>query len=487
VCTRLDDNPVYAENGSTFMSTRLYDAFEVCLAAMATGVDLESCLYLYPELQDELRPALEATRQARSTVQQDRHYEAMKRSRTRFLNRAAELRSRPRLFIFSFALSRLTLVALSVLIVIAASLNGLVVASAKTLPGDALYPVKRAAENVSLSLARDREFRQQMEQSYQHRRTEEIRSLLVQKRVRNISMEGVVSATTPQQLVVNGIPVRLKAGATVIGEVQPGRVVEVEGQTQPGGWIEADELHLRFYEYAGKLTAIDPGSWTVSTQEFLISPSTRIDPALEVGDRVLVLVYSSDDGNDYAQAILRLPETIPGGGGFAPIEIEFMGTVTAIAGDTLTVDDKLILFNDETEFKGAVSTGLLVKVHAMVAADGRLTAYEVENIAPPESSSGSTPQDDPDESSMAGEPEDQETASPGSGDEGDDEASREDQLDNPEGETGSSGQSGEDQDSDSDSGSGEGGSAGDEDNSGDDNDGNDEPDEDHSGDSSQDD
>jgi len=37
------------------MSTRLFDAFEVCLAAMATGVDLESCLSLYPSLHEELR------------------------------------------------------------------------------------------------------------------------------------------------------------------------------------------------------------------------------------------------------------------------------------------------------------------------------------------------------------------------------------------------------------------------------------------------
>jgi len=134
----------------------------------------------------------------------------MERSRARFLSRAAELRLRQRPALYARVMPRLALVALAFLLVIIGSMNGLVVASAKTLPGDALYPVKRAAENVTLSLTRDIGVRQQMEESYQHRRAEEVRSLLAQQRVHSISMEGLVSAATLQQLVVNGIPSGLK-------------------------------------------------------------------------------------------------------------------------------------------------------------------------------------------------------------------------------------------------------------------------------------
>jgi hypothetical protein len=42
----------------------LVDALEVCLQALQTGVDLESCLGLYPQL-GELRPLLESAVLAR--------------------------------------------------------------------------------------------------------------------------------------------------------------------------------------------------------------------------------------------------------------------------------------------------------------------------------------------------------------------------------------------------------------------------------------
>jgi len=76
---------------------------------------------------------------------------------------------------------------------------------------------------------------------------------------------------------------------------------------------------------------------------------------------VLVLVYSSDDGHDYAQAVLRLPEDLPGASGFEPFEIEFIGTISAIEGDILTIDGKTIRLMDESELKGAVTTGVWLK------------------------------------------------------------------------------------------------------------------------------
>lgn len=42
------------------MSDRAAAAYEVCLQALRTGASLEACLSLYPDLADELRPALQA-------------------------------------------------------------------------------------------------------------------------------------------------------------------------------------------------------------------------------------------------------------------------------------------------------------------------------------------------------------------------------------------------------------------------------------------
>ena len=39
----------------------LYEALEICLKDLEKGADLESVLFRYPDLADELRPILEAS------------------------------------------------------------------------------------------------------------------------------------------------------------------------------------------------------------------------------------------------------------------------------------------------------------------------------------------------------------------------------------------------------------------------------------------
>lgn len=360
------------------MSERLFDAFEVCLSAMATGVDLETCLSLYPDLADELRPALQMAYRTRQAAQADVPAMAMNRSRAKMLARAGELRSKKRTFSLPGAFPRLALASLVVLLVFFLSVNGLATVSAKALPGDGLYPVKLAAENISLRLVPSGEARQQLVDDYQQRRTEEVRSLLAMGLVRKISLEGVIDQVLPEQLIVQGIPVRLDTETIVMGEMIPGRLVKLEGSTQPGGWVDADKLQLRFYENYGEVISIDPQSWTVGEKTFKTLDSTHIDPTLKIGDQVLVLVYVGDDGTLYAQAILRLPEELTPQTDFVPFEVEFFGNVEAVSSESLVVNGKTIQITGQTELKGDITTGAMVKVHALVAADGSLTAREIE-------------------------------------------------------------------------------------------------------------
>ena len=208
------------------------------------------------------------------------------------------------------AAPRLAILAVALVLVFMLSLNGLAVASAKSLPGDALFPVKLAAESVSLKLTSNPETRLKMEEDYQQRRADEIRSMLSQSRVHNVSFEGVVGEVGPDRLLVQGIPVELNTGTIVMGEILPGTLVEVEGTTQSGGWIDADELHVRFFETSGVLNDIQPGLWTIGDTQYKILRETHLDPTLRIGEHVLVLVYAGDDGSQYAQAILSVPATL---------------------------------------------------------------------------------------------------------------------------------------------------------------------------------
>lgn len=372
------------------MSTELHDAFEVCLAALATGAKLEACLALYPDLADELRPLLITAQQARQAARLEVPVAAMNRSRAKFIARAGELRRSSKPFARLFSLPRLAMATLAVVLVFFLSINGLVVVSARSLPGDTLYPVKLAAENVSLKLAPNAELRQRLSEDYQLRRTEEVRSLLAQNLVRNISLEGVISQVNPDGVLIDDLPIIFDVQTRISGDLLPGRLVKLEGVTQPGGFIKADSIQLRFYEYAGEVKTIQSDVWLIGDTSFTILNGTRIDPALRVGDRVLVLVYAGDDGRLYAQAILRIPETIPSGQKFEPFEIEFSGVIEAVSADMLIVNGKNVRLNSATEIKGDLSIGKQVKVHAQVSEDGSLTATEIE----PESGTDSRGNDD---------------------------------------------------------------------------------------------
>lgn len=360
------------------MSAHLHDALEVCLAALATGAKLDTCLALYPDLAEELRPLLLTAQQARQAARQEVPVAAMNRSRAKFIARTAELRrgSKPPSRLLSF--SRLAMATLAVVLIFFLSINGLVVVSAKSLPGDTLYPVKLAAENVSLRLAPNDELRQRLSQDYQQRRADELRSLLAQNLVRNISLEGVISQVNPNGVLIDNLPIIFDAQTKISGDLLPGRLVKLTGVTQPGGFIKADSIQLRFYEYAGEVRAIQSNAWLIGDTSFTILNGTRIDPALRIGDRVLVLVYAGDDDRLYAQAILRIPEHLSNPTKFEPFEIEFSGVIEAISGDMLTINGKNVQISSQTEIKGEISTGTQVKVHAQVAEDGSLTAIEIE-------------------------------------------------------------------------------------------------------------
>lgn len=428
------------------MSERLYDAFEVCLSALATGVDLETCLALYPDLADELRPALQTAQRARLSAQADVPAAAMNRSRAKMLAHAGELRSKKKTFFLSGAFPRLALASLAVVLVFFLSFNGLATVSAKALPGDGLYPVKLAAENISLRLAPSGEARQQLADDYQQRRTEEVLSLLAIGTERRISLEGVIDEVSPEQLIVQGIPVRLNADTDVSGVMVPGRLVKLEGTTSPGGWVDADSLKLRFYEYYGDVNSIDPQSWTIGETQFKTLDSTHIDPALKAGDKVLVLVYVGDDGTLYAQAILRLPEELTQKEDFVPFEVEFEGNVEAVSSDELVVSGKTVRINDETEIKGDLITGALVKVHALVAADGSLTAREIELDGEGFQQGGDRDDDSDDNSSDDSDDSDDESDDSDS----DNDSSDDDSDDNSSSSNSTSGSDDDDDDSDTD-------------------------------------
>ncbi len=63
-------------------------------------------------------------------------------------------------------------------------------------------------------------------------------------------------------------------------------------------------------------------------------------------------------------------------------EVEVFGAVEQVTPNFITVQGKDIRLTPQTEFKDSIEVGALVKVHAILADDGSLTAREIELSLP---------------------------------------------------------------------------------------------------------
>ena len=359
------------------MNERLFDAVEICLAALRTGVDMDACLALYPDLSNELRPILEASRAARQLGNiQTPPASIENRSRARFLTIAAALGSKPKPRFRWTSLRRMALVTLIILVAFAVSWNGLLVASAQSLPGDVLYPVKRVSERVNLRLMPNLEEKHQYESDFNLRRAEEVKLLLDLGRVEHVSYEGTVTEITPDRWVVGGFTVFVSADTVYVGAPKVGQFVEIEGQSQPGGWVKAQEIHLRYFQYVGEVEQIAQDVWSISGTQFDLSPNTQIDPGLNVHDQAFVLVQSNDDGKLTALAIMGVPAGIQFNNQGTEMLLE--GTVESVSDSSWVVAGRDLGIDAQTVIAANISVGSMVRIFAVSNWDGSLTATKIE-------------------------------------------------------------------------------------------------------------
>lgn len=292
----------------------LIDALAVCLDAMAIGSDLETCLGMYPTLAEDLRPLLQTAQTAQIASPLPVPIEAMNRSRTRLLGRAAEYRTapRPRAGVFAW-LTRTPRFAVSSLVTIMVLFAGLFTINslaARALPGDAFYPLKLSIENATMGLTPGSPAQQALEQVYRERRIDEVRALLIAGREETITFEGVfaarelLSGVAPERLLVSDIYVLNTIDTTTIGELEIGMLIQVVGRTRADGYVEATVLRPRAFAFVGLVESITSDAWRVDGRAVGIRAETQIDAGVELGSKVMVLAEFDDEATLFARAIL---------------------------------------------------------------------------------------------------------------------------------------------------------------------------------------
>ncbi|MGA2505817.1 MAG: DUF5667 domain-containing protein [Anaerolineales bacterium] len=226
------------------MNEKLQDALETCLQRMAQGETLDSLLGRYPGLAVQLSPLLKAAAHARSVRRESLPSSALARQRSRGLALAAELRPRKNRPLLLRGFWRISLTALSVIAILVLSSNGLLDASAHSIPGDTLYPLKRSVESTQLHLTSDPAEKEVLEQTFSERRVDETRSLITIRRSESVEFTGIVSSQTDVEWIVSGIPVVITSDTDMDDGIIVGDEIDVRGSTNPAGDVEAIFLSL---------------------------------------------------------------------------------------------------------------------------------------------------------------------------------------------------------------------------------------------------
>ena len=236
------------------------EVLEQCLARLQSGEPASACLEDYPELADELGPLLEVAQSLQAmAATRSAPPASLAAGRERFLRQAAEARSKRRPLkawghreallqqlagFFSPVLRRglaSTVIAAAVLFALLAGTT--MMASANSLPGDALYPVKRAAESVRLALTLDQAGRATVQRALDQRRIDETQAVLRQHKVTEVSFRGLVDSFDGSTLIAAGLTVQIQPTTQFVGpRPSPGQLVAVVALSQEDGSLLARRI-----------------------------------------------------------------------------------------------------------------------------------------------------------------------------------------------------------------------------------------------------
>lgn len=343
--------------------SNLYDVLETCLQDIDQGADVESVLFRYPDLADELRPILEASVQAKRIAVPEPSSEVVRRNRAKILQQAAERREsmvQPSRRVWSVPLRRV-MVTLFVVLALFVSSTNLVRAASTTLPGDNLYPVKRTWEDVLVLFTFNLQAREALEVAHENERLEELYEIFAEGRSEEVDFAGVVTRQNGDLWLVSKVLVVISAQTEIRDQaVAIGDAVRVRGVTQADGTVLAERIDV--LAAGAPLPEVDDddhsGPGNGGNQNENESDDDHSGPG------------SGDDAPD-------IEETNTNESGFDRRDVTINGVVDSVSGSILIING-LTMDIRNAEVRGIPATGASVKVDGYYDANGNFIVTRIE-------------------------------------------------------------------------------------------------------------
>ncbi len=275
--------------------------FDRCLERLQAGQSLEAVLADYPQWADELRPVLEAVLAIWAARGSDTvPVAAMQRSRMH-LNEEIQRRNaveKPlnlwQRWLQSMRRSTAPALMLVAAVLAVVALTGL--ASVQALPGEALYPVKIAAERFTLSLPADASERLTREETYDSRRFAEVEELRQQQREQEVDFTGYLELGEDGVWRVGKIPINVPENMLEALAELEGQYIFVHADLMPDSSLVLEWFEARLYTISGRVTQIDGARIRVDTLWVDVSPEVAAAGLPVVGQQVTVSVVRLQGG-----------------------------------------------------------------------------------------------------------------------------------------------------------------------------------------------
>jgi hypothetical protein len=277
-----------------------------CLVDLQAGVPLETVLQKYPAWQAELRPILEAVISVWEVRGSDTvPIAAMTRSRARLMREALRKQEvAPKKFWERFGFQRLRPVPVATLLVLfSMAFTGL--ASAQALPGEMLYPVKMAAEQVGLNLPGSPSTYLERQESFDQRRVAEVETLIARQSIQEVNFSGYLTHAADQWSVA-GINLSIPAEFKNLVESLNGKMVRIQADLTPDGKTIITGITPRLYTLSGKLNNVENSQWKIDDvwvevdEQATPAPGQQVQvQVMRLADNHLQAVRIETDGHTY--------------------------------------------------------------------------------------------------------------------------------------------------------------------------------------------